>query len=61
MSCQCGAPLSPQGNKDLNYTPLDKAFQKSVLSNKKKKELTNFEKLLIIVIVFVCCSIYKGK
>lgn len=57
MSCQCGAPL-PQKNEESNYAPLDKAFERI---SSQKKGLTDFDKLLIIVIVFALCIAYKKK
>ena len=56
MSCQCGAPF-PQNNEEADYAPLDKAFEGGISS--RKKRLTGFDKLIIIMIILALCKIYK--
>jgi len=55
MSCQCGAPL-PQKSESTEYASLDEAFKK----NGSRKNLTTFEKVLVLAIIIILFLLYKG-
>lgn len=56
MSCQCGAPPLPQNSGKNEYASLDEAFKEK----SSRKNLTTFEKILILVIIIILFLLYKG-
>ena len=55
MSCPCGAPL-PQKSESTEYASIDEAFKK----NSSRKNLTTFEKVLVLTIIIILFLLYKG-
>ena len=55
MSCPCGAPL-PQKSETTEYASLDEAFKK----HSSRKNLTTFEKVLVLAIIIILFLLYKG-
>ena len=55
MSCPCGAPL-PQKSESTEYASIDEAFKK----NSSRKNLTTFEKVLVLAIIIILFLLYKG-
>ena len=57
MSCQCGAPPLPQKSESKEYASLDEAFKKH---SSPRKNLTTFEKILVLAIIIILFLLYKG-